>query len=62
VEAESIGLKIISLETERPDLDFQDCVLSIHHAFMHTFSNTTCIKIIENHNEKAYIWNVSPDM
>ena len=45
-ECKSIGLKIESLEE---DQDFQDIVLSVHHAFMHTLMNTSAIKIVENH-------------
>ena len=37
--------------------DFQDCVLTVHHAYMHTFSNSNAIKIIENHNGSAMIIN-----
>lgn len=51
-ECEGLGLNIISLED---DQDFQDAVLTTHHAFMHTFSNTHCVKIIENHDGIAYI-------
>ena len=51
-ECEKIGLNITELEA---DQDFQDAVLTTHHAFMHTFSNTLCIKIIENHDGIAYI-------
>lgn len=51
-ECEDIGLNIGSLEANQ---DLQDAVLTTHHAFMHTFSNTTSVKIIENHNGVAYI-------
>lgn len=51
-ECEEVGLNITELET---DQDFQDAVLTTHHAFMHTFSSTLCVKIIENHNGVAYI-------
>jgi ATP-dependent protease ClpP protease subunit len=51
-ECEDVGLKIISLEDYQ---ELQDAVLTTHHAFMHTFSNTTSVKIIENHNGTAYI-------
>ena len=40
-----IGLTIEALED---DPVLQDLVLTIHHAFMHTFSQTGAIKIIEN--------------
>jgi len=51
-ECEKVGLNITSLET---DQEFQDAVLTTHHAFMHTFSNTLCVKIIENQDGVAYI-------
>ena len=50
--AKEIGLKITLLEEEKELLDL---VLSIHHAFMHTFSSTPAFKIVENHNGIAYI-------
>lgn len=51
-KCKSIGLKIFDLEA---DQKFQECVLSVHHAFMHTLASTAAIKIIENHNGIAYI-------
>lgn len=51
-ECEELGLKIISLEDNQ---DLQDAVLTTHHAFMHTFSHTASVKIIENHSGIAYI-------
>jgi len=51
-ECKEIGLNITDLEDNQ---DFQDAVLTTHHAFMHTFSSTLCVKIIENHNGIAYI-------
>lgn len=46
-EAKSCGLKIESLED---DQKFQDLVLTVHHAFMHTFSQAPkLVKAIENH-------------
>lgn len=53
-EAKSTGLNIKSLE-EDFDQDFQDTVLTIHHAFMHTFANSGAIKIIENHLRNAIV-------
>jgi ATP-dependent protease ClpP protease subunit len=47
-----IGLKIIDLET---DQDFQEKVLSIHHACIHTLSSTPAFKLIENQNGVAFI-------
>lgn len=51
-QCQEIGLKIGSLEDNQ---ELQDAVLTTHHAFMHTFSNTPSVKIIENHNGVAYI-------
>lgn len=44
-KAKSIGLKITNLED---DEKLQDAVLSIHHCYMHTFSNSNAVKIIES--------------
>lgn len=49
---ESLGLKIEALES---DSILQEKVLSLHHAYMHTFSNTPAIKIIESTNTLPYI-------
>lgn len=54
------GLKVISLESFNKKKiddceDFQDCVLTIHHTYMHTFANTLATKIVENHNGNAMI-------
>jgi Serine dehydrogenase proteinase len=45
-ECETMGLNIVRLED---DAKLQDLVLTVHHAFMHTFSQTPAIKIVENH-------------
>jgi hypothetical protein len=47
-----MGLKVGYLEE---DQDFQDAVLSIHHACMLTFSATAAFKIIESHRGIAFI-------
>lgn len=51
-KAKELGLKITDLEN---DDEFQDAVLSIHHCYMHTFSNSNAVKIIENHNGIATV-------
>jgi hypothetical protein len=51
-KAKSLGLIIDDLEA---DQIFQDNVLSIFHATTHTFGGTNAVKIIENHNGKAFI-------
>ncbi len=45
-KCKTIGLFIDQLEDNN---ELQDLVLTTHHAFMHTFSQTSSIKIIENH-------------
>ncbi|MCD4813946.1 ATP-dependent Clp protease proteolytic subunit [bacterium] len=55
-QARDIGLKITLLE-ENPEL--QDLVLTVHHAFMHTFSNSDAVKIIENQNGNAIIYKIA---
>jgi hypothetical protein len=47
-----IGLTVEYLED---DQDIQDLVLSVFHATTRTFDSTGAVKIIENHNEKAFI-------
>lgn len=56
-ECEEAGLTIIPLEDNE---ELQDAVLTTHHAFMHTFAHTNCVKIIENHKGIAYIENSVP--
>ena len=47
-----LGLSVVDLED---DLQFQDAVLSLHHACMLTFDTTPAIKLIENHKGTAFI-------
>ena len=56
-EAKGLGLKIKSLESDFDD-DFQDTVLTVHHAFMHTFANSPSIRIVENHLGNAIVFNI----
>jgi len=51
-QAKSFGLKIRNLEDDQP---LQDLVLSVFHATTHTFDATLAVKIIENHQGKAFI-------
>ncbi|MCB0484058.1 MAG: S49 family peptidase [Flavobacteriales bacterium] len=51
-QCEEVGLNILSLEENQA---LQDAVLTTHHAFMHTFSHTAAVKVIENHLGIAYI-------
>lgn len=50
-----IGLNIKRLEE---DDHLQDIVLTLHHAFMETFNQTSACKIVENHNGVATFINV----
>lgn len=51
-ECERVGLKLVKLE-ENDKL--QDLVLTVHHAYMHTFSSTLATKIIENQSGQAMV-------
>ena len=55
-EAERLGLDVIRLEN---DPGFQVLVLTVHHAYMHTFANSNYARIIENHIERAIIFNIT---
>lgn len=48
----ALGLKILDLEDDRV---FQDLVLSVHHACIHTLTSTSAYKIIENQSGVAFI-------
>ena len=54
-EAESMGLKIRRFEENQ---ELQDTILTIHHAYMHTFANSASIRIIENHLGNAIVNNI----
>jgi len=47
-----LGLKISDLESDKK---LQDAVLTAHHCFMHTFSMSAAIKIVENQNGQKLI-------
>ena len=51
-KAKEMGLIIEDLEK---DQTLQDLVLSVFHATTHTFDGTPAVKIIENHNGKAFV-------
>jgi hypothetical protein len=48
----ALGLNATALEA---DNDLQDAVLSVHHAYALTMSNTGTVKVTENHLGKAYV-------
>ena len=52
-----LKLKITMMED---DPKLQDLILSIHHATILTFSNTSAIKIIENHVGKSHMVEFDP--
>ena len=51
-KCKEIGLNIEMMEDNQA---LQDAVLTVHHAIIHTITNTPAVKIIENHKGKAYI-------
>ncbi len=55
-QARGCGVFVVNLES---DPQLQDAVLSVHHALSHTFSSTGAVKIIENHEGRAFIRSVS---
>ena len=62
-ECRGLGISAVPLETlDNRSIDeckdLQDCVLTIHHTYMHTFSNSNAVKIVENHLGSAMIMNI----
>lgn len=51
-DCEKIGLRVERLED---DAGFQDLVLTVHHCFMQSLSNTPSFKMIENHLGLAFV-------
>ncbi|MDL1970860.1 MAG: ATP-dependent Clp protease proteolytic subunit [Candidatus Desulfofervidaceae bacterium] len=56
-QALEMGLKVLSIEEDFDD-EFQDLVLTIHHCYMHTFAQSTSVKIIENHRGERMVLHV----
>jgi len=56
-EARKTGLKIKLLEDDQA---FQDVVLTVHHCYVHTLSNTHAFKIIENQIGSAFVKQLLP--
>lgn len=54
---DELGLEIDNLED---DQELQDRVLTVYHAFMHTFMGTGAAKLIENHVGRAWVKMVRP--
>jgi ATP-dependent protease ClpP protease subunit len=57
-EAVNIGLITKFLEKDF-EQEFQDLVLTVHHSYMHTFSKSSAIKIVENHMQNAVVYNLN---
>lgn len=51
-DAKGFGLVVEHLEA---DAELQDLVLTVHHAYMHTFASSAAGKIIENHSGAAIV-------
>jgi hypothetical protein len=51
-KCKEIGLSIVDMES---DQELQDLLLTVHHSFMHTFSQSTAVKVVENHLGVAYV-------
>lgn len=59
-ECLAMGIKVIRLEgldNRKIDdcKDLQDCVLTVHHTYMHTLSISSAVKIVENQEGNAMI-------
>jgi len=48
----------ITVEVLEDDQNLQDAVLSVHHAFSHTMSSSTALKIVESHEGKAAVRHI----
>jgi ClpP class serine protease len=51
-KAKDLGIKVFDLEADKA---LQDAVLSVHHACVHTLTETQAVKIVENHMGAAMI-------
>ena len=50
-----MGLKIIEMES---DQELQELILTTHHAYIHTFAQSSATKIVENHLGVAYVESI----
>jgi len=57
-DCENMGLKIFRMED---DEKLQDLILTVHHAYMHTFTQTKAVKIVENQNGIALVLFKAPE-
>lgn len=53
-ECQAMGLVVKSLE-DPSDRKLQDLILTVHHCYMNTLSNTAAYKIIENHLGRRFV-------
>lgn len=53
-ECKEMGLEVRELE-DPADRTLQDLVLTVHHCYMFSLSNTSAFKIIENHVGRRYV-------
>lgn len=51
-KCKEIGLVIVDMED---DNELQDLILTVHHSFMHTFTQSMAVKVVENHLGIAYV-------
>ena len=51
-ECKTIGLKVETLED---DSRLQDLLLTVHHCYIHSLTNTNSYKMIENHLGAAFV-------
>jgi len=51
-KCKEIGLSIVDMEG---DNELQDLILTVHHSFMHTFTNSMAVKVVENHLGIAFV-------
>lgn len=51
----ALGVTVVDLES---DQQFQDLVLTVHHAVNHVMNHTGVVKLVENHNGKAFVRRV----
>ena len=51
----ALGVKVVDLDS---DQQLQDLVLAIHHAVNHVMNHTGVVKLVENHNGKAFVRRV----
>jgi membrane-bound ClpP family serine protease len=56
LRCKEIGLKIEMMEE---DQKLQEAILTLHHITMHTLADTPTIKIVENHNGKAFVQTIT---